>query len=108
MYVFVFQGYKVFYTLLPQKPIFFWDVQEVTNDNKLTTISGLEPNKTYTLSALAFSGIGQGPMSHPIQVLTTQGGKSRLPLTAPVRHVSLIFIWISGCLDHQHDIRMLM
>ncbi|XP_046366897.1 tyrosine-protein phosphatase Lar-like isoform X5 [Haliotis rufescens] len=69
----IIQGYKVFYTLLPQKPIFFWDVQEVTNDNKLTTISGLEPNKTYTLSALAFSGIGQGPMSHPIQVLTTQG-----------------------------------
>ncbi|XP_067679322.1 tyrosine-protein phosphatase Lar-like isoform X10 [Haliotis asinina] len=69
----IIQGYKVFYTLLPQKPIFFWDVQEVTNDNRVTTITGLEPNKTYTLSALAFSGIGQGPMSHPIQVLTTQG-----------------------------------
>ncbi|XP_041360358.1 tyrosine-protein phosphatase Lar-like isoform X2 [Gigantopelta aegis] len=69
----IIEGYKVFYTLKPEKPIFFWDSQDVMNDNKLTTISGLQPNQTYTISALAYSSIGQGPMSHPIQVLTTQG-----------------------------------
>ncbi|ESO86619.1 hypothetical protein LOTGIDRAFT_128794, partial [Lottia gigantea] len=67
------QGYKVFYTLTPEKPIFFWENQEVTDNNVVTTISDLEPNVTYTITVLAYSNIGQGPMSHPIQVLTTQG-----------------------------------
>ncbi|XP_025110636.1 receptor-type tyrosine-protein phosphatase F-like isoform X2 [Pomacea canaliculata] len=70
----IIQGYKVFYTLKPEDPVFFWEQQEVKNDNRLTTISGLEPNQTYTISILAYSSIGPGPMSHPIQVLTTQGG----------------------------------
>ncbi|KAK6188600.1 hypothetical protein SNE40_004745 [Patella caerulea] len=67
------QGYKVFYSLTPEKPIFFWDSQEVTNNNQVTTISNLKPNETYTITVLAYSSIGQGPMSHPVQVLTTQG-----------------------------------
>ena len=58
--------------------MFFWEQQEVKNDNRLTTISGLVPNQTYTISILAYSSIGPGPMSHPIQVLTTQGGKPSL------------------------------
>ncbi|XP_076439826.1 receptor-type tyrosine-protein phosphatase delta-like isoform X2 [Babylonia areolata] len=69
----VIQGYRVYYTLKPEEPVFFWETQEVKNDNRLTTISGLVPNETYTISILAYSSIGPGPMSHPIQVLTTQG-----------------------------------
>lgn len=71
-----YQGYKVFYTKKPEDPIFFWEQQEVKSDNRLATISGLTPNVTYTISVLAYSGVGQGPMSHPTQVLTTQGGRS--------------------------------
>ncbi|XP_070195997.1 tyrosine-protein phosphatase Lar-like isoform X3 [Littorina saxatilis] len=69
----IIQGYRVFYSLKPEEPVFFWEQQEVKNDNRLTTISGLVPNQTYTISILAYSSIGPGPMSHPIQVLTTQG-----------------------------------
>ncbi|XP_025110641.1 receptor-type tyrosine-protein phosphatase S-like isoform X6 [Pomacea canaliculata] len=75
----IIQGYKVFYTLKPEDPVFFWEQQEVKNDNRLTTISGLEPNQTYTISILAYSSIGPGPMSHPIQVLTTQGAGFQVP-----------------------------
>ncbi|BFZ00058.1 hypothetical protein BsWGS_03097 [Bradybaena similaris] len=69
----IIQGYKVFYTTSPEEPIFFWTQQEVKNENRMATITGLTPNVTYTISVLAYSSIGQGPMSHPIQVLTTQG-----------------------------------
>ncbi|XP_064607458.1 tyrosine-protein phosphatase Lar-like isoform X3 [Liolophura sinensis] len=73
----VIKGYKVFYTLSPDIPIVFWEHREVAN-NKLTSISNLKTNHTYTISVLAFSNIGQGPLSEPIQVMTTQGGMSRL------------------------------
>ena len=78
----------MFYTLKPEEPVFFWEQQEVKNDNRLTTISGLVPNQTYTISILAYSSIGPGPMSHPIQVLTTQGGKS--PLSHQVQLCPLV------------------
>ena len=70
------QGYQVFYTLKPEEPVFFWQKQEVKNSNRLCTIAGLQANKTYTISILAFSVVGPGPMSHPIQVLTAMGGKT--------------------------------
>ncbi|BFZ17029.1 hypothetical protein BsWGS_20067 [Bradybaena similaris] len=69
----VIQGYKVFYTQQPGEPIFFWEMQEVKSDTRLATITNLTPNVTYSITVLAYSTIGQGPMSHPIQVLTTQG-----------------------------------
>ncbi|KAK3612593.1 hypothetical protein CHS0354_042101 [Potamilus streckersoni] len=70
----VIQGYKIFYTLKPDLPIVLWDTHDVTvSGTKTTTISSLEPNRTYTLSMLAFSNMGQGPLSETIQVMTTQG-----------------------------------
>ncbi|CAL1538075.1 unnamed protein product [Lymnaea stagnalis] len=69
----IITGYKLFYTLKPEDPIFFWEQLEIKQDIRSTTISGLQPNATYAVSVLAYSSIGQGPMSHPVQVLTTQG-----------------------------------
>ncbi|KAL3869070.1 hypothetical protein ACJMK2_041796, partial [Sinanodonta woodiana] len=69
----VIQGYKIFFTLKPDLPIVLWDTQDVNSGMKATTISNLEPNRTYTLSMLAFSNMGQGPLSETIQVMTTQG-----------------------------------
>lgn len=69
-----FQGYKVFYTTNPDLPIVLWMNQEVAGDNKMTTISYLMPNSTYTICVLAYSSMGQGPLSVPVQVVTRQGG----------------------------------
>ncbi|XP_052776376.1 tyrosine-protein phosphatase Lar-like isoform X3 [Mya arenaria] len=69
----VIQGYKVFYTTNPDLPIVLWHNQEVTGDSKMATISGLQPDATYTICVLAYSSMGQGPLSIPSQVMTTQG-----------------------------------
>ncbi|XP_060552121.1 tyrosine-protein phosphatase Lar-like isoform X3 [Ruditapes philippinarum] len=69
----IIQGYKVFYTTNPDLPIVLWMNQEVAGENKMTTISGLIPNSTYTICVLAFSSMGQGPLSVPVQVMTRQG-----------------------------------
>ncbi|XP_060563788.1 uncharacterized protein LOC132723131 isoform X2 [Ruditapes philippinarum] len=66
----VIQGYKVFYTTNPDLPIVLWMNQEVAGENKMTTVSGLIPNSTYTICLLAFSSIGQGPLSVPVKVMT--------------------------------------
>ncbi|KAL5017103.1 hypothetical protein ScPMuIL_006692 [Solemya velum] len=68
----IIQGYKVFYTLNPDLPITLWKSTEVNGDNKLATITHLQTNRTYTMSVLAFSNGGQGPLSEPIQVMTRQ------------------------------------
>ena len=70
----VAQGYKVYYTLTPDLPVIDQWTLHVVNDNKLTTISNLLTNRTYTISMLAYTSVGDGPLSQPIQVKTQQGG----------------------------------
>lgn len=68
------QGYKVYYALSPAElPVSLWTVHQVDNP-QLTTITNLMTNRTYTISVLAFTSIGDGPLSEPIQVKTQQGG----------------------------------
>ncbi|KAH3831840.1 hypothetical protein DPMN_105112, partial [Dreissena polymorpha] len=69
----IIQGYKVFYTTNPDLPIVLWSSQDITGDTKMTTISGLTPDRTYTICVLAYSSMGQGPLSIPVQVMTRQG-----------------------------------
>lgn len=68
------QGYKVFYTLTPDLPISLWTVHPVDN-SQLTTITNLLTNRTYTMSVLAYTGLGDGPLSDAIAVRTNQGGE---------------------------------
>ena len=42
----------------------------------LTTISNLLTNRTYTISVLAHTQIGDGPLSEAIKVKTQQGGEN--------------------------------
>ena len=44
------------------------------DNSQLTTISNLLTNRTYTVSVLAFTAVGDGPLSEPIKVRTQQGG----------------------------------
>lgn len=51
-----------------------WPFKHVDN-SKLTTISSLETNKTYVISVLAKTSIGDGPLSEKVEVKTQQGRK---------------------------------
>ena len=64
---FRFQGYKVYYTTNPHLAMSRWESQFVDN-NKLTTISDLTPHTIYTIRVEAYTAIGPGPPSAPVQV----------------------------------------
>ena len=52
-----------------------WDSQYV-DSTTLTTIPDLTPHTIYTIRVQAFTNIGPGPFSAPVQVKTQQGGKN--------------------------------
>ncbi len=59
--------------MTPDLPISLWTLHQVDN-SQLTTISNLLTNRTYTVSVLAYTSVGDGPLSEPIKVKTQQGG----------------------------------
>ncbi len=73
IWLYNFQGYRVYYTLTPEIPISLWTLHN-EGDTQLTTISNLLTNRTYTISVLAYTAQGNGPLSENIQVKTQQGG----------------------------------
>ncbi|CAD7000573.1 unnamed protein product [Ceratitis capitata] len=66
------EGYKVYYTTNPNQPEASWDSQMVDN-SELTTISELTMHAIYTVRVQAYTSMGAGPMSTPVQVKTQQG-----------------------------------
>jgi receptor-type tyrosine-protein phosphatase F len=58
---------QVYYSTNPQQPLSQWESQFVDN-NKLTTISDLTPHTIYTIRVEAYTSIGPGPLSNPVQV----------------------------------------
>lgn len=42
------------------------------------TIQGLTPNKTYYIRVLAFTSVGDGPLSQDLQIIAKTGGKLRV------------------------------
>ncbi|GFN98457.1 tyrosine-protein phosphatase lar [Plakobranchus ocellatus] len=69
----VIKAYKVFYTTSPGDAVYFWRDIEVDSNQFMTTITGLTPNMTYSITMLAQSKMGEGPLSPPIQVFTSKG-----------------------------------
>ena len=65
----------MYYTLMPDLPVTLWSVQPV-DSGQLTTISNLVTNRTYTITMLAYNGLGEGPLSPPVYVKTQQGGET--------------------------------
>lgn len=47
----------------------------VVDNNQLTTINELTPLSVYTIRVQAFTNVGPGPLSPPVQVKMQQGGK---------------------------------
>lgn len=51
-----------------------WEKQMVRSANFIT-IQGLTPNKTYYIRVLAFTSVGDGPLSQDLQIIAKTGGK---------------------------------
>ncbi|XP_050443629.1 tyrosine-protein phosphatase Lar isoform X3 [Adelges cooleyi] len=64
--------YKVYYTMNPDQQLSSWNTMVVDN-NQLTTLSELTPHSIYTIRVQAFTNVGAGPLSPPVQVKTQQG-----------------------------------
>jgi len=74
VWLYVDQGYKVYYSLNRELPLSRWFVLSVDN-SQLTTVSNLITNRTYAISVLAYTAFGDGPMSWPpVLVKIQQGG----------------------------------
>ncbi|XP_056132984.1 protein tyrosine phosphatase receptor type Fa [Lampris incognitus] len=69
-------GYRVYYTADHDGPLSAWQ-KHITDDSRLTTISGLTPDITYSLRVLGFTSVGDGPPSDVLQVKTQQGVPSQ-------------------------------
>lgn len=54
-----------------------WEKQMVRSANFIT-IQGLTPNKTYYIRVLAFTSVGDGPLSQDLQIIAKTGGKRRI------------------------------
>lgn len=68
-------GYRLYYTTQPLLPLPRWS-QQVVDDSRLSTVSGLTPHQVYWVRVQALTAVGAGPASAPALVKTQQGGKS--------------------------------
>ncbi|XP_028832631.1 receptor-type tyrosine-protein phosphatase F-like isoform X4 [Denticeps clupeoides] len=66
------RGYRVYYTTNGDSSLSTWHKHN-TDDSRLTTISGLTTDLTYSLRVLAFTSVGDGPLSDMLQIKTQQG-----------------------------------
>ncbi|XP_067286691.1 receptor-type tyrosine-protein phosphatase delta isoform X15 [Pseudorasbora parva] len=69
-------GYRVYYTIDPSQHVNQWEKQIVRTSNFLT-IPGLTPNKTYYIKVLAFTSVGDGPLSSDLQIIAKTGVPSQ-------------------------------
>ncbi|XP_035273500.1 receptor-type tyrosine-protein phosphatase delta-like isoform X35 [Anguilla anguilla] len=69
-------GYRVYYTTEPNQHVNLWHKQMVRGANFLT-IQGLTPNKTYFIKVLAFTSVGDGPLSPDLQIIAKTGVPSQ-------------------------------
>ncbi|XP_068583704.1 receptor-type tyrosine-protein phosphatase delta-like isoform X6 [Cebidichthys violaceus] len=69
-------GYRVYYTSDNALPVNQWEKQMVRSANFIT-IQGLTPNKTYYIRVLAFTSVGDGPLSQDLQIIAKTGVPSQ-------------------------------
>ncbi|XP_063058094.1 receptor-type tyrosine-protein phosphatase S isoform X2 [Engraulis encrasicolus] len=66
------KGYRVYYTMDDSLALSNWQIHNV-QDSVLTTIPSLTSGETYSIRVLAFTSVGDGPPSDPIQVKMVLG-----------------------------------
>ncbi|XP_069561226.1 receptor-type tyrosine-protein phosphatase delta-like isoform X19 [Brachyistius frenatus] len=65
-------GYRVYYTMDSTQHVNLWEKQIVRGAN-FVTIQGLIPNKTYYIKVLAYTSVGDGPLSPDLQIIAKTG-----------------------------------
>uniref|UniRef100_A0A4W6EEE2 protein-tyrosine-phosphatase n=1 Tax=Lates calcarifer TaxID=8187 RepID=A0A4W6EEE2_LATCA len=70
-------GYRVYYTMDSTQYVNLWEKQIVRGSN-FVTIQGLIPNKTYYIKVLAYTSVGDGPLSPDLQIIAKTGGENAL------------------------------
>lgn len=79
-------GYRVYYTMDSGQHVNLWEKQIVRGSN-FVTIQGLIPNKTYYIKVLAYTSVGDGPLSPDLQIITKTGGRPVLSHRTNLDHV---------------------
>ncbi|XP_065806747.1 receptor-type tyrosine-protein phosphatase delta isoform X22 [Labrus bergylta] len=69
-------GYRVYYTMDSTQHVNLWEKQIVRGSN-FVTIQGLIPNKTYYIKVLAYTSVGDGPLSADLQIIAKTGVPSQ-------------------------------
>uniref|UniRef100_A0A8C6V351 Receptor-type tyrosine-protein phosphatase S n=1 Tax=Neogobius melanostomus TaxID=47308 RepID=A0A8C6V351_9GOBI len=69
-------GYRVYYTMDSTQHVNVWEKQIVRGSN-FVTIQGLIPNKTYYIKVLAYTSVGDGPLSPDLQIIAKTGVPSQ-------------------------------
>ncbi|XP_028973985.1 protein tyrosine phosphatase receptor type Db isoform X14 [Esox lucius] len=69
-------GYRVYYTDDPALQVNQWEKQMVRAANFIT-VHSLVPNKTYYIRVLAFTSVGDGPLSQDLQIIAKTGVPSQ-------------------------------
>lgn len=67
------RGYRLLYSSDPAAPLGSWQKQQ-TDDGQRSRLGGLLPGVTYGLRVLAFTSVGEGPLSDLLQIKTQLGG----------------------------------
>jgi len=69
------RGYRVYYSPRPDTPLGAWHAHDTGDDGEMTSIQDLTKDTTYGLRVLAFTSMGDGPLSEVLLVKTQQGGE---------------------------------
>uniref|UniRef100_A0A7N6B970 Receptor-type tyrosine-protein phosphatase delta n=1 Tax=Anabas testudineus TaxID=64144 RepID=A0A7N6B970_ANATE len=67
-------GYRVYYTSDNTLPV---NQKQMVRSANFITIQGLTPNKTYYIRVLAFTSVGDGPLSQDLQIIAKTGVPSQ-------------------------------
>ncbi|XP_066505395.1 protein tyrosine phosphatase receptor type Db [Hoplias malabaricus] len=88
-------GYRVYYTSDSSLPVNQWEKEMVRGANFLT-VQDLTPNKTYYIRVLAFTAVGDGPLSSDLHIIAKTGVPSQpTELKAEVKsETSVLLSWL--------------
>ncbi|XP_048053473.1 protein tyrosine phosphatase receptor type Db isoform X1 [Megalobrama amblycephala] len=88
-------GYRVYYTSDSSLPVSQWEKEMVRGANFLN-VRDLTPNKTYYIRVLAFTAVGDGPLSSDLHIIAKTGVPSQpTELKAEVKsETSILLSWI--------------
>uniref|UniRef100_A0A8C4Q4Q6 protein-tyrosine-phosphatase n=1 Tax=Eptatretus burgeri TaxID=7764 RepID=A0A8C4Q4Q6_EPTBU len=61
------KGYRVYYTSNTDLPVSNWNMHNIEG-SRFDTVEGLTPRALYTVRVLAFTSVGDGPLSRPVNI----------------------------------------